>query len=72
MLINYELSAEAHGKDLQRGLDFTGAVPELSSGDQMGEDALRVLTDYRKLLARIRTAIKNELSWRQVVEESLS
>lgn len=61
LLTNYDMGVEVHGKDLQLGLDFTGTVPELFSGDQMGEDALRVLNDYRKLHARIRTGIKAEM-----------
>lgn len=61
LLTNYDMGAEVHGKSVQLGLDFTGTVPELFSGDQMGEDALRVLNDYRKLHARIRAGIKAEL-----------
>lgn len=61
LLTNYDMGVEVHGKDLQLGLDFTGTDPELFSGDQMGEDALRVLNDYRKLHARIRAGIKAEL-----------
>ena len=61
LLTNYELGAEVHGKGVQLGLNFTGSVPELFAGHEMGEDALRVLNDYRKLHARIRAGVKAEL-----------
>ena len=61
LLTNHDMGGEVHGKSVQLGLDFTGTVPELFSGDEMGEDALRVLNDYRKLHARIRAGIKAEL-----------
>lgn len=35
--------------------------PELFAGQEMGEDALRVLNDYRKLHARIIADVKVEL-----------
>jgi len=62
LLTNYELGAEVHGKGVQLGLNFAGdATPELFAGQEMGEDALRVLAEYRKLHARISTDVKNEL-----------
>ena len=61
LLTNYDVGVEVHGKGVQLGLDFTGTVPELFAGREMGEDALRVLNDYRKHHARIRAAIKAEL-----------
>ncbi len=61
LLTNYELGAEVHGKSLQLGLNFADTAPELFAGQEMGEDALRVLNDYRKLHARISTDVKAEL-----------
>jgi hypothetical protein len=58
---NYELGAEVHGKGVQLGLNFADITPELFAGQEMGEDALRVLNDYRKVHARIRADIKAEL-----------
>jgi hypothetical protein len=61
LLTNYDMGVEVHGKDLQLGLNFTVSAPELFAGDQMGEDTLRVLNDYRKLHARIRAGVKAEV-----------
>ncbi len=61
LLTNYELGAEVHGKGLQLGLNFADTAPELFAGQEMGEDALRVLNDYRKLHARIIADVKVEL-----------
>ncbi len=40
---------------------LTDTAPELFAGQEMGEDALRVLNDYRKLHARITADVKAEL-----------
>ena len=61
LLTNYELGVEVHGKGLQLGLNFADTAPELFAGQEMGEDALRVLNDYRKLQARISADVKTEL-----------
>jgi hypothetical protein len=61
LLTNYELGAEVHGKGVQLGLNFADTAPELFAGQEMGEDALRVLAEYRKLHARITADIKAEL-----------
>ena len=61
LLTNYELGADVHGKGVQLGLNFADTAPELFDGQEMGEDALRVLNDYRKLHARISADVKAEL-----------
>ena len=61
LLTNYELGAEVHGKGVQLGLNFADTAPELFAGQEMGEDALRVLNDYRKLYARIIADVKVEV-----------
>jgi hypothetical protein len=62
LLTNYELGAEVHGKGVQLGLNFAGdTTPELFAGPEMGEDALRVLAEYRKLHRRILDEVKAEL-----------
>ena len=62
LLTNYELGAEVHGKGVQLGLNFAGdTTPELFAGPEMGEDALRVLAEYRKLHRRILDEVKSEL-----------
>ena len=62
LLTNYELGAEVHGKGVQLGLNFADTAPELFAGQEMGEDALRVLNDYRRLYDRISSDIIAELS----------
>jgi hypothetical protein len=47
--------------DLQIGLNFAVSSPELFAGKEMGEDALRLITDYRTRLAAIRSAVASEL-----------
>jgi hypothetical protein len=46
---------------VQLGLNFADTAPELFAGQEMGEDALRVLNDYRKLYARISAEVKAEV-----------
>ena len=43
------------------GLNFADTDPELFAGQEMGEDALRVLNDYRKLHARISADYRAEM-----------
>jgi hypothetical protein len=61
LLTNYELGALVHGKGVQLGLNFADTAPELFAGQEMGEDALRVLNDYRKLHTRISTDVNAEV-----------
>jgi hypothetical protein len=61
LLTNHELGAVVHGKALQLGLNFADTTPELFAGQEMGEDTLRVLNDYRKLYARISADLRAEM-----------
>ncbi|MBE2287191.1 MAG: hypothetical protein IAE77_27295 [Prosthecobacter sp.] len=61
LLTNYELGADVEAKGVQLGLNFTDTAPELFAGQEMGEDALRVLNEYRKLHARISAEVKAEV-----------
>lgn len=61
LLTNHDVGVMVHGAGLQLGLNFADATPELFSGREMGEDALRVLYEYRKLYGRICADIKAEL-----------
>jgi len=61
LLSNYDMSAEVLGKDLQLGLNFANSTPELFARQEMGEDSMRVLNDYRKLFTRIRNDADKEL-----------
>jgi hypothetical protein len=61
LLTNYELGTEVHGKGVQLGFNFADTSTELFAGQEMGEDALRVLNDYRKLHARSIADVNDEL-----------
>ena len=61
LLSNYDLGVEVPSKTLQLGLNFADKMPEFFAGKEMGEDALRVLNDYLKLNAKVRSDIAAEL-----------
>jgi hypothetical protein len=61
LLTNYDMGVEVPARTLQLGLNFADQLPELFTGREMGEDALRVLNDYLKLHARIRSDVEAEL-----------
>lgn len=61
LLTSFDLGVEVPTGTLQLGLNFADQLPELFTGKEMGEDALRVLNDYLKLYARIRSDIEAEL-----------
>jgi hypothetical protein len=48
-------------KELQLGLDFNKSASELFGGEEMGEDALRVLNLYISLFNEIRADLELEL-----------
>ena len=62
LLTNYDLGPPVQSGNLQPGLDFSPAEPELFQGSEMGEDALRVLREYRKQEAEIRERVRAELN----------
>ena len=52
--------------DLQAGLDFQVRPPELFEGKEMGEDAMRLLEDYRNEFRTIRKTVSVErISFRE-------
>ena len=61
LLSNYELGAEIHGKSTQMGGNFADTTTERFAGQEMGDDALWVLNDYRKLHASISAEAKAEV-----------
>lgn len=61
LLTNHDLGVEIHTRMLQPGLNFTAGIPELFASQEMGEDALRVLGEYRKLHAQISLTANAEL-----------
>ena len=61
LLTHHDMGVAIHGASLQLGLNFADTAQELFAGQEMGENALRVLNDYRKLYARISADVKAEL-----------
>ena len=61
LLTNLDLGAPLTGGAVQTGLNFSDSLPELFSGRDMGEDALRVLCEILKLRRRIQANIAAEL-----------
>jgi hypothetical protein len=61
LLSNIDLGFPLPATDLQIGLNFATSAPELFAGKEMGEDALRLISDYRTRIAVIRSAVSSEL-----------
>jgi hypothetical protein len=61
LLTNYDLGAPVPAKELQLGLDFDERAQESVPGDEMGEDAVRVLNQYISLNNQIRQDVELEL-----------
>jgi len=62
LLSNIDLGFPLPSTDLQIGLNFAASSPELFAGKEMGEDALKLISDYRTRLAGIRLSVGSELS----------
>jgi len=61
LLSNIDLGCSLPATDLQIGLDFSTASSELFAGKEMGEDALRLISDYRTRITSIRSTVSSEL-----------
>lgn len=61
LLSNIDLGFPLPATDLQIGLNFASSSPELFAGKEMGEDALRLIRDYRTRLTGIRSTVASEL-----------
>ena len=61
LLSNIDLGCPLLATDLQIGLDFSTASSELFAGKEMGEDAMRLISDYRTRLTAIRLSVVSEL-----------
>ena len=69
LLSNADLGVPLMARDVQAGLDFGAGRPkELFEGQDMGEDALRLLGEYRILLQEVRGIVGRE---RKILSESL-
>jgi hypothetical protein len=60
LLSNIDLGFPLPATDLQIGLNFAATSPELFAGKEMGEDTLRLISDYRTRLAGIRLSVASE------------
>ena len=61
LLSNIDLGFPLPATELQIGLNFAASSPELFAGKEMGEDALRLISDYRPRLAAILSTVALEL-----------
>jgi hypothetical protein len=60
LLSNIDLGFILPATELQVGLNFAASTPELFAGREMGEDALRLISDYRTRLTALRTSVRFE------------
>ena len=60
LLSNIDLGFPLPATDLQIGLNFAASSPELFAGKEMGEDALRLISDYRTRVTAIRSTVASE------------
>jgi hypothetical protein len=68
LLSNADLGVPLMARDVQTGLDFHSRPRELFEEKEMGEDALRLLGEYRVILQDIRETVGRE---RGVLKSSL-
>jgi hypothetical protein len=60
LLSNADLGVPLMARDLQAGLNFQARPQELFEGKEMGDDALRILGEYRVLLQEIGKTVARE------------
>ncbi|MCX6959390.1 MAG: hypothetical protein NTW91_03700 [Verrucomicrobia bacterium] len=60
LLSNIDLGFILPATELQIGLDFSISSQDLFAGKDMGEDALKLLQDYRTRLTSIRASVASE------------
>jgi hypothetical protein len=60
LLSNIDLGFNLPSTSIQIGLNFASTSPELFAGRDMGEDALRLISDYRTRLTAIRLSVASE------------
>ena len=60
LLTNYDLGIPIVASEIQTGLNFANSLPELFSGREMGEDALRVFQNCMKIRTKILADVATE------------
>jgi hypothetical protein len=75
LLSNADLGVPLMARDVQAGLDFQERPKELFEGQAMGEDALRLLGEYRvhmqevkKIVHRERVVLKESIRWSETLK----
>ena len=61
LLTHHDLGAPLNGSAVQTGLNFAVSLPELFPGNEMGEDALRVLREILTIRSRLLSGLATEL-----------
>lgn len=61
LLTNHDMGVALPGQAVQLGLNFAASLPELFSGQDMGDDALRLLRECLSLQYRILTDLRAEI-----------
>lgn len=60
LLSQHDMGIPLDSGSVQLGLDFASTAPELFGSQEMGEDVVRVLGQYLRLHARIRSMVTHE------------
>jgi len=61
LLSNFDLGVDLDTHSLQPGLNFALSPAELFAGQEMGEDALRLLSEVRALTYQIKAGVRQEM-----------
>jgi hypothetical protein len=61
LLSNADLGVPIMARDVQTGLDFQKRPQELFVGKEMGEDALRLIAEYRIILQDVMDIVGKEM-----------
>jgi hypothetical protein len=61
LLSNFDMGVELDTQSLQPGLNFAAAPVELFPGTEMGEDALRLLSEVQALTQQIKEGVRREM-----------
>jgi hypothetical protein len=61
LLTNHDMGVALPGQAVQLGLNFAASLPELFSGQEMGDDALRILRECLALQRRILNDLPAEI-----------
>ena len=63
LLSHFDMGVELDAKSLQAGLNFAVSPAELFAGQEMGEDALRLLSEIWALTQQFKADVCRECPW---------